>query len=192
MILQSAKDLKSYTTQLRRTEAGLRRAAVRLDLSRDDKQALLKAAGVLAAASSKVSTQARQAKQDEEARAKALAQAEKEAQPLIAQWPMASTLDKIALCLTGGLEGHLRRDLSEGTRDFAWSLNYWTDQAVRDITSQIAWSAANRRGVVSEIVAEAQERLGKIRARDTTILLAHRWQEAMDAKSKAAGGGRTN
>lgn len=177
----TASELKKRVTQVRRTDTALRHLAAQLDLNEADKASLLKAASVLSTSGRQVATQAAQTRRTEEAREKAIARATQEAKQLMADWPVVSIPDKVALCVANLMETHLRQNLASDTDNLEWSLSYWVEQALAEIPMNAAWRAVRDGKPVSELMAMASERLDKIRIQLGTIALAHRWQAQMEA-----------
>jgi len=186
----TARELKNLASQVRHTDTALRQLASRLDLSDTDKKALLKAATVLSDSGRKLGTQATRAKHEEQARDTAIAKATQEAKVLMSDWPLATTLDKVALCIGGQLESNLRHDLQSGQTDLAWSLDYWVKQAKQDIPAEAAWRSVRDGKPVNELMTLAWGKLVQIRTRPGTIALSKRWQAGMEAQ--AAGAGETH
>jgi hypothetical protein len=162
-----------------------------LDLSDGDKKALLKAATVLSDSGRKLGTQATRAKREEQARDAAIAKATQEAKASMYDWPLETTLDKVALCIGDQLESNLRHDLQSGQTDLAWSLDYWVKQARQDIPTEAAWLSVRDGKPVNELMTLAREKLEQIRTRPGTIALAERWQAGMDAQVAGAGEARS-
>jgi hypothetical protein len=185
----TAKELKNLAAQVRRTDTALRQLAGRLDLSDGDKKALLKAAMLLSNSGRKVGAQATRTKREEQARDVAIAKATQEAIALMADWPVETTLDKVALCIGDQLESNLRHDLQSKQTDLAWSLDYWVKQARQDIPAEAAWRSVRDSKPVRELMTLAREKFEQIRTRPGTIALTKRWQAGMEAQAVGAGEG---
>ena len=183
----TAKELKNLATQVRRTDTALRQLAGRLNLSDTDKKALLKAAMVLSDSGRKLGAQAIRTKREEQTRDAVIAKATQEAKASMSDWPVETTLDKVALCIGGQLESNLRHDLQRGQTDLAWSLDYWVKQARQDIPAEAAWRSVRDGKPVRELMTLAREKLEQIRTRPGTIALAERWQAGMDAQVAVTG-----
>jgi len=177
----TASELKKLVTQVRRTDTALRHLAAQLDLNEADKASLLKAASVLSTSGRLVATQVTQTRRTEEAREKAVAKATQEAKLLMADWPVASIPDKVALCVANLMETHLRQNLASDSDNLEWSLNYWVEQALAEIPMNAAWRAVRDGKPVSELMSLASERLDKTRIQPGTIDLTQRWQRQMEA-----------
>lgn len=182
----TAKDLKNLAAQVRRTETALRQIAWRVDLGERERQALLAAAAVLDTSGRKVRAEATQAKHAEEAREKAIAKGTQEAMTLLADWPAATTLDRVALCIAAGLEAHLREDIGREQTDLAWSLDYWLKQARRDIPAEAAWQSWRQGKPVLAVMAQAREKLEQIRNQARTAALTERWEAGLEAQALSA------
>ncbi|MEW5889464.1 MAG: hypothetical protein AB1768_10535 [Pseudomonadota bacterium] len=182
----TAKDLKNLAAQVRRTDTALRQLAWRLDLGEHERHALLAAAAVLDSSGRRVRAEATQAKRAEDAREKAIVKGTLEAMTLLADWPAATTLDKVALCIVAGLEAHLREDIGREQTDLAWCLDYWLKQARRDIPAETAWQSWRQGKPVLTIMAQAREKLEWIRTQPGTMALAERWQTELDAQASSA------
>jgi hypothetical protein len=176
-------ELKKLAAQVRHTNTALRHLASRLNLNDGDKAVLLKAASVLLENGRKVGNQASKAKRDEDARDKAVANAEQEAKAMIANWPATTTLDKVAICIANQMESNLRHDLQTETRDMQWSLDYWTELALREIPNSAARRSVRDGKPVNELMALAREKLEQIRTQPYTVALAERLQAQMDVQA---------
>jgi hypothetical protein len=182
----TAKDLKNLAAQVRRTDTALRQLARRLDLSERERHALLAAAAVLDTSGRRVRAEAIQAKRAEEAREKAIAKGTQEAMSLLGDWPAATTLDRVALCIVAGLEAHLREDIARTQADLAWSLDYWLRQARRDIPAEAAWQSWRQGKPVLAIMTQVREKLEQIRNQSRTTALAERWQAGLEEQALSA------
>lgn len=182
----TAKSLKNLAAQVRRTDTALRQLAGRLDLGERERHALLAAAAVLDTSGRRVRAEAIQAKRAEEARERAIDKGTQEAMTLLADWPAATTLDRLALCIAAGLEAHLREDIGRKQADLAWSLDYWLRQARRDIPAEAAWQAWRQGKPVLAIMAQAREKLEQIRNQPRTTALAERLQDGLEAQALSA------
>lgn len=182
----TAKDLKNLAAQVRRTDTALRQLAWRLDLGEHERHALLAAAAVLDSSGRRVRAEATQAKRAEDARERAIVKGTQEAMTLLADWPAATTLDKVALCIVAGLEPHLREDIGRQQTDLAWCLDYWLEQARRDIPAEAAWQSWRQGKPVLAIMAQAREKLERIRTHPGTMALAERWRAELDAQDSSA------
>lgn len=182
----TAKDLKNLAAQVRRTETVLRQIAWHLDLGERERHALLAAAAVLDSCGHKVRAEATQAKRAEAAREKAIAKGTQEAMTLLADWPAATTLDRVALCIAAGLEAHLREDIGREQADLAWSLDYWLKQARRDIPAEAAWQSWRQGKPVLAVMVQAREKLEQIRNQPRTAALTERWQAELRAQDSSA------
>jgi hypothetical protein len=179
----TANELKNLAAQVRRTETALRNLASVLALNKDDQKALLNAATVLASRGRKLGVEASQAKRVEEAKAKARTKATRDARALMVEWPtVATTLDKVAICLAMRMEGNLRTDLQNDHR-LESSLEYWAEQALRDLPEHAAYLAVHESRPVVEVMAAFREKYEQIRARPGTAAFALRWQMGMDARA---------
>ena len=176
----TANELKKLVTQVRRTDTALRHLACQLRLNDADKSALLKAASVLSSSSRFVASQATQSKRMEDARERAVTKATQQAKQLMESWPVTTILDKVALCIGNLMESNLRRDLESDPADLEWSLSYWVEQALSEIPASAAWKAVRDDRPVSELMAQARERLEKVRDQPVTIALAERWRSQME------------
>ncbi len=179
----TANELKKLAAQVRRTDTALRHLASRLNLNDGDKAVLLKAAAVLSENGRKVSNQASKIKRDEDARDKAVAEAEQKAKAMIGDWPATTTLDKVAICIANQMESNLRHDLQSEPRDMQWSLDYWTELALREIPTSAAWRSVRDGKPVNELMVLAREKLEQIRTQPGTVALAERWQAQMDVQA---------
>ena len=185
----TAKNLKNLAAQVTRTETVLRQIAWHLDLGERERHALLAAAAVLDSCGHKVRAEATQAMRAEAAREKAIAKGTQEAMTLLADWPAATTLDRVALCVAAGLDAHLREDIGRKQTDLAWSLDYWLKQARRDIPAEAAWQSWRQGKPVLAIMAQARMKLEQIRNQPRTVALAERWAglEAQALSATSAG-----
>lgn len=182
----TAKDLKNLAAQVRRTDTALRQLARRLDLGEREGHALLAAAAVLDTSGRRVRAEAIQAKRAEEAREKAIAKGTQEAMSLLADWPAATTPDRVALCIVAGLEAHLREDIARTQGDLTWSLDYWLRQARRDIPAEAAWQSWRQGKPVLTIMTQVREKLEQIRNQPRTTALAERWQAGLEEQASSA------
>ena len=182
----TAKNLKNLAAQVRRTETVLRQITWHLDLGERERHALLAAAAVLDSCGHKVRAEATQAKRAEAAREKAIAKGTQEAMMLLADWPAATTLDRVALCIAAGLDAHLREDIGRKQTDLAWSLDYWLKQARRDIPAEAAWQSWRQGKPVLAIMAQARTKLEQIRILPRTVALAERWQAGLEGQALSA------
>jgi hypothetical protein len=179
----NANDLKKLATQVRRTDTVLRQLARQLDLNSQERSAILGAADVLTGSAKLVVRKAKSAKAEEEAREMALALAVEEARKLGRVWPVATILDKVALCLGNLMESNLRKDLESQPRDPVKSLDYWVELALSELPSSAAWKAVQTKQPVASVMNLATERLQQVRTQPKAIELARRWEIAIRESS---------
>jgi hypothetical protein len=199
--MKTAKNLKSHTTQIKRTVTGIRsivsyteaqrRYADITLLSEADRKTLEKAAIILNQVGSKTASMSTKAASQERARELALKKATDEAIKLFNQWPVAVTiLDKVALIYGNRGETHLLEDLErdESRKDWAWDLNYWYEEAMREIPRTAAWSAVSGTNPksVADLMLTAAVRLAEIKSKRTVELVAARWQVKLDQEASGA------
>lgn len=149
--MNTAKNLKSQATQIKRTVTGIRNVIAYAEserryhdnpnlLSEADVKALKKAAVILNQIGSKTSSMSTKAATQERAKELALKKATDEAKRLFAQWPAAvTTLDKVALIFGNRSQLQLHQDIAkdEVSGGWTWSLNYWYKESLREIPMQI-------------------------------------------------------
>jgi hypothetical protein len=197
--MSTAKDLKSHTTQIKRTVTGIRSIVAYTEtqrlyaditlLSEADRKALEKAAIILSQIGSKTASMSTKAASQERAKELALKKATDEAIKLFNQWPVAVTiLDKVALIYGGRGETNLLKDLERGEpgKDWAWDLNYWYEEALREIPRTVAWSAVGNNKSVADLMLTAAARLAEIKSKRTVELVAARWQVKLDQEASGA------
>ena len=144
--MNTAQNLKSQSTQIKRTVTGIRSIIAYGEvqrryhnislLSEADVKALEKAAGILNQIRSKTSSMSTTAATQERARELALKKATDEATKLFARWPVSTTtFDKIALIVGNRAEQLLRQDIAkdEVAGGWTWTLKYWYEEARREI-----------------------------------------------------------
>lgn len=194
--MNTAQNLKSQATQIKRTVTGIRNILAYAEeqkryhdaniLSEADVKALEKAMGVLHQIRSKTSSMSTKAAAQERARELALKKATDEAIKLFNQWPKAvTTLDKVALIYGNGAELQLIKDLErdESRKDWAWDLNYWYEEALREIPRTAAWRAVADNKPVADLMLAAAARLAEIKSKRTVELMAARWQVKLDQET---------
>jgi hypothetical protein len=197
--MNTAQNLKSQSTQIKRTVTGIRSIIAYGEvqrryhntclLSEADVKALEKAAGILNQIRSKTSSMSTTAATQERARELALKKATDEATKLFAQWPAAmTTLDKIALIVGNRAEQLLRQDIAkdEVAGGWTWTLNYWFEEARREIPGQAAYTAVTSNKPIAELIHAAATRLAEIKANPGVELLAARWQVKLDKEASGA------
>lgn len=198
--MTTAKNLKSQATQIKRAVTGIRSILAYTEtqrlyydinlLSDADKKVLEKAAGILNQVRSKTSSMSAKAATQERARELALKKATDEAIKLFNQWPKAVTiLDKVALIYGNGAELQLIKDLErdESRKDWAWDLNYWYEEALREIPRTAAWRAVGDSKPVADLMLAAAARLAEIKTKRTVELIAARWQVKLDQEASNPG-----
>lgn len=194
--MSKAKDLKSQATQIKRSVTGIRSILAYTEaqrlycdiklLSDTDKKVLEKAAGILNQVRSKTSSMSAKAATLERAKELALKKATDEAIKLFNQWPKAvTTLDKVALIYGNGAELQLIKDLErdESRKDWAWDLNYWYEEALREIPRTAAWRAVGDSKPVADLMLAAAARLAEIKTKRTVELIAARWQVKLNQEA---------
>ena len=194
--MNTAQNLKSQATQIKRTVTGIRNILAYAEeqkryhdaniLSEADVKALEKAMGVLHQIRSKTSSMSTKAAAQERARELALKKATDEAIELFNQWPKAVTiLDKVALIYGNGAERQLISDMEreESQKDWAWDLNYWYEEALREIPRTAAWRAVADNKPVADLMLAAAARLAEIKSKRTVELMAARWQVKLDQET---------
>lgn len=186
--MSKAKNLKNLAGQIRRTETALRNLASSLDLSDSDRKTLLSAATILNLSGGKVSSAARKTKRAEEAEEKAIAKALAIAKELVTAWPTESVLDKVAICCLSYQEGNLRRDLEEEKRNWKKNLDYWTGDALRDLTESAAYQSARQGKPINDVMSAEKEKLAAVKTHHRIIALAERWQANIAAEQIEKGG----
>jgi len=194
--MNTAQNLKSQATQIKRTVTGIRNILAYAEeqkryhdaniLSEADVKALEKAMGVLHQIRSKTSSMSTKAAAQERARELALKKATDEAIELFNQWPKAVTiLDKVALIYGNGAERQLISDMEreESQKNWAWDLNYWYEEALREIPRTAAWRAVADNKPVADLMLAAAARLAEIKSKRTVELMAARWQVKLDQET---------
>lgn len=197
--MSTAKNLKSHTTQIKRTVTGIRSIITYTEaerryaditlLSEADRKVLEKAAIILNQVSSKTASMSTKAASQERARELALKKATDEAIKLFNQWPVAvTTLDKVALIYGNHGERCLLENLerAEPVKDWAWALNYWYEEALREIPRTAAWSAVRDNKSVADLMITAAARLAEIKSKRTVELVAAHWQIKLDQEASEA------
>lgn len=196
--MNTAKNLKSQATQIKRTATGILNVLAYAEserryhdnpnlLSEADVKALEKAVGILNQIGSKASSMSTKVAKQERAKELALKKATDEAKRLFAQWPAAvTTLEKVALVVGNRTQLQLHRDLerNEASGGWAWSLNFWYDEAFREIPAQIAYLAVRDKKPVADLMQIAAERLAEIKVKPEVGLLAARWQIKLDQETQ--------
>lgn len=198
--MNTAKNLKSQATQIKRTVTGIRNVIAYAEserryhdnpdmLSEADVKQLEKAAVILNRIRSKTSSMSTKAAAQERAKEAATKKATDEANRLFAQWPTAvTTLEKVALIVGNRAEMYLQQGIAknEVTGGWAWSLNYWYEEALREIPAQIAYYAVRDNKPVADLMQAAAARLAEIKVRSGVELLAARWQVKLDQETSGA------
>ncbi len=179
--MTTAMELKKLAVQVKRTDSTLRQIASQLTLGDQERRVLLAAASILHTHGRQLDVEVARERRAEEAKERAIAKSTQEAAASIADWPVVTMLDKIAFCIAAGFESNLRLDIQDQRADLAWSLDYWVKQARHDIPAELAWQSWRQQKPVSELVAQARERLERIRTRPGTVALAQRWQVRLQA-----------
>lgn len=197
--MNTAQNLKSQSTQIKRTVTGIRSIIAYGEvqrryhnislLSEADVKALEKAAGILNQIRSKTSSMSTTAATQERAKELALKKATAEATVLFARWPVSTTtLDKVALIVGNHGERLLREDVSkdEAAGGWAWTLKYWYETASREIPVTAAYSAVTDNKPIAELMDVAATKLAEIKANPGVELLAARWQVKLDKEASGA------
>jgi hypothetical protein len=187
-MFRNAKHMKDRCANTRRTATSLK------DLSRDaslgiaDQGLLLKAAQVLDSMSERMHSEAKSLKTKELAYAKAIAGATKDATGLLALWPRSATVDKIAIIDVNNHRSHLCTSVRDDktAKELGWSLNYWLDQALREIPSDIAYQSVNKKLSVADLMTTARTKFDTLRADAENILLAARIDNCLNPQQAAA------
>lgn len=202
--MNTAKNLKSQATQIKRTVTGIKSIITYAEgqqrwhntniLSDADKKVLEKAAGILYQVSSKTAGMSSKAAAQERAKELALKKATDEAIKLFNQWPKAvTTLDKVALIWGTHYRSNLLAEIERGqlhlkNQTWAWDLdlNYWYEEAHREVPQEIARRAVSNNKPVAELMLAAASRLAEIKSRHDVELVAARWQVKLDQEASGA------
>lgn len=197
--MSTAKHLKSQAAQIKRVVTGIQGILAYTErqrlycnnnlLSDADKKALEKAVVILSKLSSKTSGMFAKADKLERAREVALKKATDEAIKLFKQWPVAATiLDKVALIYGNNAERQLIADLerNETRKTWACDLNYWYEEALREIPRTAAWRAVQDNKSVADLMLAGAARLAEIKSKRAVELMAARWQVKLDQEASGA------
>lgn len=200
--MNTAKNLKSQATQIKRAVTGIKSIIAYTEqqrlwhntnlLSVADKKVLEKAAGILYQVSSKTVGMSSKAAAQERARELAMKKATDEAIKLFNQWPKAvTTLDKVALIWGSYYKHNLLEDIERGqlrleSQTWAGNLNYWYEEAHREVPQEAARRAVSDNKPVAELMLAAASRLAEIKNRRDVELVAARWQIKLDQEASGA------
>lgn len=200
--MSKAQKLKSQATQIKRAVTGMRSILAYTEgqrlyadinlLSNADKKALEKAIVILNQVCSKTSGMSAKAATQERAKELALKKATDEAIKLFNQWPKAvTTLDKVALIFGTYFKRNLLEDIERDqlrleNQTWAKDLNYWFEEAHREVPQEIARRAVSDNKPVAELMLVVASRLAEIKKRREVELVAARWQVKLDQEASGA------
>lgn len=182
--MATAKSIQVQATSAKRASTAINNIVKQIQLQQryDDKsqlingaeqEILMKAATILTRVGKHVADTARKLKSDEDQFERDLAKATNEAKQIIATWPAQTILEKVAIILGSDCAGAFRKEVD------ASYLDYWYQEALRDIPSRAAWLACSKKCSVATLMAGAAEKLQGIRDSSEAQLLARRWEEKL-------------
>ncbi len=154
----------------------LRNLVSQLELSEGDRKTLLAASTVLNLNGEKCASVAKNAKRSKEVEEKAIARAHVVASELLKTWAVVSILDKVALCAVKQFDLNLRHDQLYESRHWKKSLDYWIEEALREIPNDAALKAVRQGKSVEEVMSATQNMFTVAKAHPSVIALAEHWQ----------------
>lgn len=180
----SAKETGNMAATAKRSATVIHRLARCLDdLTAKEKSQLAEAAEILLKHGNRAKNKAAGKKRAEQTRERAQAKARAEARQIIATWPQATMIDRLAI-IYATRDGARRIEGRADQRDPAWEISYATREAVEDIVSDavmhaVPYSASTVAVPVADHLAQRRALLNQIRVRPGITVLATKWDERL-------------
>ncbi len=164
--MKTAKQLASYATAAKRTSAGIRSFisnSPTTELKPKERNLLARAAQLLEEKGRGFAALAREKAKNEAERVEAIERAARESKQIMAAWPAATVLDKVALIIGYHGEHRLRVSLNNIEKGYSRYLEEQYEEAICEISRSAAWRSIDSGKPIEELLAGAAAKLVDIK-----------------------------